>query len=207
MGETASIPSSATGQPSDLVAPMQHVERRWYAAYTCANHEKQVAAELNARGIEHFLPLYSSLRRWKDRRVWLDHPLFPGYVFVRLVLVERMCVLQIPSLVRLVGFGGLPAALPDQQVEILRAGLAERLRAEPHPFLTVGRRVRIVRGPLRGLEGILLRKKGNFRFVLSVELIQCSVSVDVEATDVQPLRESMRSLSRAPISPLEDKLS
>ena len=207
MGETPSIRLSTANQHSDMTVLSGQVQPHWYAAYTCANHEKQVAAELLARGVEHFLPLYGSVRRWKDRRVKLDLPLFPGYVFVRLALVERLRVLQIPRVVRLVGFSGMPAALPDEQVEILRAGLAEQLHAAPHPFLTVGRRMRIVRGPLAGLEGVLLRKKGNFRFVLSVELIQRSLSVDVDASEVQPLGESKRSLPELPIWPLTDKLS
>jgi transcription antitermination factor NusG len=179
-----------------MTTPLEHFDAHWYAAYTCANHEKPVAAELNARGVEHFLPLYCSVRQWKDRRARLDIPLFPGYIFVRLALV-----------VRLVGFGGMPAALPDEQVEILRVGLTERLHVEPHPFLTVGRRMRIVRGPLAGLEGVLLRKKGNFRFVLSVELIRCSLSVDVDAAEVEPLRESNRPVPELPVSTLADKLS
>ncbi len=163
------------------------VQPHWYAAYTCAKHEKRVGAELGARAVEHFLPLYSSVRRWKDRRVQLEFPLFPGYVFVRLALRDRLRVLQIPGVVRLVGFNGLPAALPDTEMELLRCGLSERLRAEPHPFLTVGRRVRIKSGPFAGLEGILKRKKSNLRVVISLELIQRSVAVDVDAADVLPL--------------------
>lgn len=160
-------------------------EPRWYAAYTCAQHEKRVAAELGMREVEHFLPLYSSVRRWKDRRVTLELPLFPGYVFVRLALRDRLRVVQIPSVVRLVGFNGLPTALPDEEMEILRTGICQSLRAEPHPFLTVGRRVRIVRGPFAGLEGVLKRKKSGMRVVVSLELIQRSVAVDVEVADVQ----------------------
>ncbi len=163
------------------------IEARWYAAYTCANHEKRVAAELGVREVEHFLPLYSSVRRWKDRRVQLEMPLFPGYVFVRFALCDRLRVVQIPSVVRLVGFGGLPTALPDTEMEIMRSGFSDRLRAEPHPFLTVGRRVRITGGPFAGLEGILKRRKSNFRVVVSLELIQRSVAVDVAATDARPL--------------------
>jgi transcription antitermination factor NusG len=159
----------------------------WYAAYTCAQHEKRVAAELVARDVEHFLPLYSSMRRWKDRRVQLELPLFPGYVFVRFALCNRLRVVQIPSLVRLVGFGGLPTALPDTEMEIMRSGLSLNLRAEPHPFLTVGRRVRITCGPFMGLEGVLKRKKSDMRVVVSLELIQRSVAVSVEAADVSPL--------------------
>jgi transcription antitermination factor NusG len=168
-------------------------ERHWYAAYTCAQHEKRVAQQLAERDVEHVLPFYSAIHRWKDRRVRVDLPLFPGYVFVRLVLRDRLRVLEIPGVVRLVGFGGLPTAVPDEQVEVLRSGLAAGLRVEPHPFLVVGRRVRIVRGPLSGLEGILRRKKNSFRFVLSIELIQRSFAVEVDAADVQPLRESARS--------------
>ena len=176
-----------TEQRSELDAlhlPAAFEEPRWYAAYTCANHEKRVAAELAMRKVEHFLPVYRSVRRWKDRRVQLELPLFPGYVFVRLALGGRMRVVQIPSVVRLVGFNGLPTALPDTEMEIMRAGLSQNLRAEPHPFLTVGRKVSITAGPFSGLEGILKRKKGNLRVVVSLELIQRSVVVDVDVADV-----------------------
>jgi transcription antitermination factor NusG len=162
-------------------------EHHWYAAYTCAQHEKSVAAELGMREVEHFLPLYSSVRRWKDRRVTLDLPLFPGYVFVRLALRDRLRVVQISSVVRLVGFNGLPAALPDEEMEILRLGLCEKLRAEPHPFLTAGRRVRITAGPFAGLNGVLKRKKNGLRVVVTLELIQRSVAVDVDVADVRPV--------------------
>lgn len=164
-------------------------QARWYAAYTCAQHEKRVAAELGAREVEHFLPLYSSVRRWKDRRVTLDLPLFPGYVFVRLALRERLRVVQIPSVVRLVGFGGLPTALPDEEMEILQTGLSRSLGAEPHPFLAVGRRVRITGGPFAGLEGVLKRRKSNLRVVVSLELIQRSVAVDVDIADVRAVAQ------------------
>ena len=166
---------------------MAMVEPRWYAAYTCANHEKQVAAEFGARDVEHFLPLYSSVRRWKDRRVTVDLPLFPGYVFVRLALSDRLRVVQIPSVVRLIGFGGLPTALPDTEMEILRMGLCQSLRAEPHPYLTVGRRVRISAGPFAGLEGVLKRKKSSLRVVVTLELIQRSVAVEVDVAEIRPL--------------------
>ena len=162
-------------------------QARWYAAYTCANHEKCVAAEMGARDVEHFLPLYNSVRRWKDRRVKLELPLFPGYVFVRLALCNRLRVVQIPSVVRLVGFGGLPIALPDTDMEIMRAGLSQNLRAKPHPFLTVGRRVRIVAGPFAGLKGILTRRKNNLRVVVSIDPIQLSIAVEIEMGELKAL--------------------
>ncbi len=187
MSLSSATPTTAD-QRSDFDAlhlPDSYLRPHWYAAYTCANHEKRVAAELDARTVEHFLPLYSSVRRWKDRRVNLDLPLFPGYVFVWLALRDRLRVLQIPSVVRLVGFNGLPTALPDEEMEILRSGLCQSLRAEPHPFLAVGRRVRITGGPFAGLAGVLKRKKSNLRVVVSLELIQRSVVVDVEVADVE----------------------
>jgi transcription antitermination factor NusG len=168
-----------------LALPVSQDEPHWFAAYTCANHEKRVAAELDARTVEHYLPLYSSVRRWKDRRVQLDLPLFPGYIFVRLPLRERLRVLQITSVVRLVGFGGLPVPLPDKEMELMRSGISQGTRAEPHPFLTVGRRVRIAAGPLKGMPGVLLKKKGSYRFVISIELIQRSVAIEVDARDMQ----------------------
>jgi transcription antitermination factor NusG len=180
--------SEQTDNLGGVPLPAPFKEPRWYAAYTCANHEKRVAAELGAREVEHYLPLYKSVRRWKDRRVQLELPLFSGYVFLRLALCDRMRVVSIPSLVRLVGFNGLPAALADEEMEILRLGLGQSFLAEPHPFLTVGRRVRIVEGPFAGLEGVLKRKKSNLRVVVSLELIQRSVAVDVDAADVTPLK-------------------
>ncbi|PYX59077.1 MAG: NusG-like protein [Acidobacteria bacterium] len=166
--------------------PAVWAEEHWYAAYTRAQHEKTVAAELGMREVEHFLPLYSSVRRWKDRRVTLETPLFAGYVFVRLALRDRLRVLQVPSVVRLVGFNGQPAALPDSEMEIMRSGLSPSSGAEPHPFLTVGRHVRITGGPFAGLEGVLRRRKSGARVIVSLGLIQRSVAVDVDIADVRP---------------------
>lgn len=164
---------------------MHSTQPHWYVAYTSANHEKRVAEQFSVRSVEHFLPLYESVRRWKDRRMKLQLPLFPGYVFVRLPLRDRLKVLQVPGVARLVGFNGQPAALPDKEIEALRAGLGAQLRAEPHPYLTVGRRVRVKRGPLEGAEGILIRKKNACRVVLSLDLIQRSASLEVDASDLE----------------------
>jgi transcription antitermination factor NusG len=169
-------------------SPATYSEPRWYAAYTSANHEKRVAGQLGVREVEHFLPLYASQRRWKDRRVTLELPLFPGYVFVRLALRDRLQVQQVPGVARLVGFNGTPAALPEEEIETLRKSLGNGVHAEPHPYLTVGRRVRIKAGPLAGMEGLLRRRKGSFRLVISIELIQRSVAVDFDAADVESIR-------------------
>lgn len=169
-----------------LRLPEAYFEPRWYVAYTCANHEKRVAEQLGQRSVENFLPLYETVRRWKDRRMRLHLPLFPGYVFVRLALRNRLQVLQVPSVVRLVGFNGLPTPLPEGEIVALQDGLKHRLRAEPHPYLTKGRRVRITTGPLAGTEGILVRAKNRYRIVLSIDLIMRSIAVEVDRADVEP---------------------
>jgi len=166
---------------------VEYCEARWYAAYTSANHEKRVSEQLGVRKVDHFLPLYTSVRRWKDRRVTLEMPLFPGYVFVRMALRDRLQVLQVPGLARLVGFNGTPAALRTEEIETLRTSLGNGMRAEPHPFLTVGRRVRLRSGPLAGMQGILLRRKGSFRVVISIDLIQRAVAVDAEVADLEAI--------------------
>lgn len=162
-------------------------EPQWYAAYTRANHERSVATQLAQRAISHYLPVYESVRRWKDRKKLLELPLFPGYVFVHVPPRERLRVVQVHGLVRLVGFGGQPIALPEGEVAAIRACLKQKCRIEPHPFLRTGQRVRIVRGALEGTEGILVRKKGMFRLILSVGLILRSVAVEVDSSDVEPI--------------------
>ena len=160
---------------------------RWYAAYTRSHHEKCVAEQLQTRTVEHFLPLYETMRKWKDRRKRMKLPLFPGYIFVRIALQERLRVLVVPGVVRLVGFDNQPAALPDNEIEALRSVMGRGLRSEPHPYLTVGRKVRIARGALQGMEGVLVRKKGRVRLVLSIDLIRQSAMIEVDSADVGPI--------------------
>jgi transcription antitermination factor NusG len=165
--------------------PQSFHDLLWFAAYTSANHEKRVAEQLEVRSVEHFLPVYESLRRWKDRRMKLELPLFPGYVFVRLALSERLQVLQVPGVARLVGFNGVPTSLPQGEIEALRKSLGSGVRAAPHPYLRIGRRVRVRTGSLAGLEGVLLRKKNSTRFVISLDLIMRSVAVEIEGSEVE----------------------
>src|SRR5258707_7225942 len=179
-----------------------YCEKRWYAAYTSANHEKRVAEQFVVRDVEHFLPSYKSVRRWKDRRVTLEMPLFPGYVFVCMALRDRLQVQQVPGVAHLVGFGGTPAALPEEAIEALRASLESGVRAQPHPYLTLGRQVQVRSGPLAGMQGILLRRKGNFRVVISIELIQRSVAVDVDAVEVEPILTGPVGTESRPDAPI-----
>lgn len=131
------------------------------------------------------MPLYRSLRRWKDRRKELALVLFPGYVFVRMELQNRLRVLQLPGAVRLVAFNGQPATLPEEEIENLRNYLSRSGSIEPHPYLSVGRRVRVRSGPLKGLEGIILRTKDRCRIVVSIHLIMRSVAVEVDDGDLE----------------------
>jgi transcription antitermination factor NusG len=185
----------------DSVLPLNCLQKCWYAAHTRANHEKLVAEQLGRRVVEHFLPLYHSVRKWADRRKRLEIPLFPGYIFVRLPYRERLRVLEIPSVARLVGFNNLPTRLPDAEMEALRNGLTGPLRAVPHPYLKAGRRVCIIRGPLEGCQGILLRNRGDLRVVLSVDLIMRSVAVEVGAEDIVPVSGSGIHTASACLSP------
>jgi len=161
------------------------VDPCWFAVYTRSRHERRVAARLADNGVVYFLPLFSTIRRWKDRKKCVELPLFPGYLFVRIALHERLRVLQVPGVVRLVGFNGQPVPLPESEIESLRTGLASHLRAEPHPYLTVGRRIRVKNGPLKGVEGILIRKKNRYRVVISVDLIMRSAVVEIDLPDIE----------------------
>jgi transcription antitermination factor NusG len=161
--------------------------KNWYAIYTCVNQEKQVAERLELRGIEFYLPLYRSIRRRSDRQVALDLPLFPGYVFVNIHLGERLRVLEVPRVVRLVGFQSRPVALPKQDVDLLRKGLSGQVLAQPCRYLTSGCRIRVVNGPFAGAEGVLLHAKRSPRVVISIALIRQAFTVEVGQYDVERL--------------------
>jgi transcription antitermination factor NusG len=160
-------------------------EEKWYALYTCPRHEKRVAEQIQRRSFCCFLPLYRSVRRWKDRRKVLELALFPGYVFVRMSLENKLRVLELPGAVRLVSFNGQPAALPAGEIEALRDRLSGTAGVEPHPYLRTGHRVRVRSGAMQGLEGIVVRRKDRCRIVLSVDLIQRSVAVEVDESDLE----------------------
>lgn len=167
--------------------PPSNQEPSWYAIYTCSNHEKRVSEQLAQRSVEHFLPLYPSVRRWKDRRVRLQLPLFPGYVFARFALRDNLRILQVSGVARLVGFNGHPSVLAEDEIEGLKKLVVSGIRAKPFPYLTVGRRIRICVGPLAGREGIVVRRNGSLRVVLSLDLVQQAILVDVDTDALELL--------------------
>jgi transcription antitermination factor NusG len=160
---------------------------RWYAVSVRPRHEKVVTRHLEHQGTKYFLPVYRSVRRWKDRRKELELALFPGYVFVNLNLRHRLGILRAPGVVQFVTFQGTPAAIPDSEICALESSLSAGLRPQPHPYLCQGRKVRVKRGPLVNTEGIMIRRKEGFRLVLSVDLIMRSVTLEVDEADVEPL--------------------
>jgi transcription antitermination factor NusG len=181
---TPTIGSGHLLLPGHECVPLASSQASWYAAYVCVRHEKMVARQFASRELECFLPMYRTVHRWKDRYKSLDLALFPGYVFVRIELRDRVRVLQVPSVVSLVGFDGRPVPIHDNEIEILRHGLEEQVRIEPHPYMKEGRKVRIKAGPFVGTEGILLRKKDCCRVVISIDLLMRSVAVEVDEGDV-----------------------
>ena len=160
-------------------------EVNWYAVITRSRHEKVVAELLWQKQIECFLPLRETISKWKDRHKKIQFPLFPGYLFVHVPIQERrLDILKVPSVVSIIGFNGQPFSIPEVQVQAVKRLVFSTLPYDPYPFIVEGDRVEIVRGPLRGLEGILIEKKGVYRFILSVDLIQQAVACEVDACDV-----------------------
>ena len=157
----------------------------WYALYTCPRHEKFVAEQIKRRSVNCFLPVYRSVRRWKDRKKVLELALFPGYVFVQMELDKKLRVLEVPGAVRLVTFNGQPATIAASEIEVLKNRLSGGHGVEPHPYMRVGHRVRVRSGAMEGLEGIILRRKDRCRVVFSIDLLKRSVAVEVDEADLE----------------------
>lgn len=163
----------------------------WYALYTRPNHEKRVVEHLALREIEYYLPFYRTTHRWKNRcKVELELPLFPGYVFARFPWRQHVRVLEVPSVVSILGNGREPLPLQQDEIAALRAGLALR-RAEPSPNVSIGERARIKSGPLSGFEGVVIRKSNGLRVILRLRQIMRSVAVEVEECDLELLGDSL----------------
>ena len=159
----------------------------WYAIQTRSRHEKVVRDQLAAKGIAHLLPLWRKRSVWKDRIKVVEVPLFGGYLFSYFALRDRVAVLETIGVGRIVGIGGKPVPVPDEQIAAVRTMVEQRLPYDPHPYLAEGMRVRIKRGVLVGAEGILIARKQKHRLVISVDLIQQAVAVDIDSVDVEPL--------------------
>jgi transcription antitermination factor NusG len=165
----------------------------WCAIYTRHQHEKAIAQILSAKGLEVFLPLYNATRRWKDRTMHLSLPLFPCYLFLRGMKERRLEVVTTPGIVSILSVNGEVATIAESEIESVRRAVEWGNRVEPHPFLRCGDRVRVISGPLQGLEGILVRKKNLYRLVLSVEILERSAAVEVDVSAVERVGGSPHS--------------
>lgn len=176
--------------------PIANAQRSdWYAIYTRPSHEKRVIEHFALREIECYLPSYRTSRRWRNRcKVELELPLFPCYVFACFHWRQRVRVLEVSSVLSIVGNGREPLPLQHSEIMSLRAGLGPR-RAEPHPYLNIGERVRIKSGPLTGFEGIVVRKANGLRVILTLGQIMKSVAVKVEECDLELLEDSLHEQS------------
>jgi transcription antitermination factor NusG len=160
--------------------PVESPRQPWYGVRTKSNQERLAAAVLESKGYEQYLPVYRSRRRWSDRVVEKDQPLFPGYVFCRFDAKKPLPIVSSPGVVSVVGFGKEPAPISDTEIEAVQTLLHSGLATEPCPFLHEGQRIRVKRGSLEGLEGILLKKKTDWRMVVSVTMLQRSVAVEID---------------------------
>jgi transcriptional antiterminator NusG len=159
----------------------------WYALWTRSRHEQLVRRELEAHRVECFLPTFSRWSAWKDRTKKIEWPLFPGYCFARFDESARLMVLNCTGVVDIVSFAGKPAPIPDHEIDNIRLVVQSNLRYDPWPFIHQGMRVVVVRGPLKGVVGRLIRKGPHSILVLSVEPINRALSIQVDACDVAPV--------------------
>jgi transcription antitermination factor NusG len=160
---------------------------RWYALRTKSRHEKLVRDQLDKQGIEPLLPTVKRLSQWKDRKKEIEVPLFSGYCFVRFGQDARLPVQKVSGVVEIVGRGSRPEPIPDEEIEALRTLMCSVLPYDPHPYLHEGMAVEVVRGPLQGVQGMLLRKEKRHRLVLGIRLIQQAAAVEIDVNDVVPI--------------------
>jgi transcription elongation factor/antiterminator RfaH len=159
----------------------------WYALYTRPRHEKKVQELLTEKGIDAFLPMIKSLRQWKDRRKWVDMPLFNGYVFVNIDLKNKLTALQTHGVVKIVDFGGVPAAIPDWQIEQLKRLIDNADTLMPEQYLKIGDYVEVKSGSLAGIRGYLREIRGEWRVAIMVDGIYQSTSFVVDRANVQKI--------------------
>lgn len=155
-------------------------DQRWYVAYTYPRHEKSVADQLAHKGVESFLPTFTKMSRWKDRSVKIEQPLFPGYLFTRISASERLKVVSVSSVIRILSFNEIPVPINDADIETLMLCVRRGGSLQPHHFTAIGERVRVKEGIFDGLEGFVVRHHNGCSLVVTVALIQQSVSLEIE---------------------------
>src|SRR2546428_5233233 len=160
---------------------------RWYAIRTRARHEKQVRDRFESQGIEQLLPTVIKLSQWKDRKKKIEVPLFSCYCFAQFAWPDRLAVQQTAGVVQIVGNGKGPEPIPEEEIDAIQMLMKSPMPYDAHPYLHEGMPVQVIRGPLEGVRGILLRKSKPFRLVISVNVIRQSASVEIDVDDVVPV--------------------
>jgi transcription antitermination factor NusG len=184
MSETACHEESQTAIQRETLVE-QVIEKEWYAVYTVVRHEKRVNYALQEKDIETFLPLREQVSQWKDRKKIVHFPLFPGYLFVNSRLVDRWKLLNTRGVVRILGINGAPIPVPVEQIEAIKRLLESKLKFDPYAYLAQGKEVVVAKGPLQGITGRILERRGDYRLILSVDMIRRSVSAQVDIRDVE----------------------
>ena len=161
-------------------------ESNWYAIWTRSRHEKLVRDQLDKKHVEVFLPTIGKWSHWKDRKKKIDWPLFPGYLFARFEVDDRIKVLKCDGVSQIISNNGQMSPVPEIEIESIRTLVESELAYDPVPLIKEGDMVKVTHGPLRGVVGRLVRKGAHARLVLSVDLIGQAVSVEVDASDVKP---------------------
>jgi transcription termination/antitermination protein NusG len=169
--------------------PVAEVGLSWFAIQTWPRYEKKVAERLQDKGIKVFLPLFTERHQWRDRRALVHTPLFPHYVFVRIGETPslRVPILRTSGVIKFVGGRSSAVPIPDRQIESIQIVMSNGLPFRPHPFLDLGRRVRIRGGSLDGIEGILVARNDDQSLLVSVQIIQRSLAIRVTGYHVEPL--------------------
>ncbi len=162
-------------------------EMHWYALTTQNRHEKKVHERLEQKGITSYLPLYTTVRQWSDRKKKVAEVLFSCYVFVRIALKDRLPILQTDGAARLVTFNQKPVPIPEAQIEAIRQLLQGKVAMERADYWTMGQQVEIINGPLAGLKGQLQKVKGQSRLVIAIDAIQQAISVDIDAFSIKTI--------------------
>lgn len=170
----------------------------WFALQVRTRHEPGVAGFLESKGYEIFMPTYTCRKRWSDRVKSVESPLFPGYLFCRFDCQDRLPILKTPGVIQIVGYNRVPVPVEESEIQAIQALMKSGLPNQPWPFLSVGDRVRIEAGPLRGCEGLLVEFKGNHRLVLSVTLLHRSVAVEIDSACVKALSASQAARLEKP---------
>jgi transcriptional antiterminator NusG len=176
------LPSSA-----DLDIDKKWFIPSWYALYTRSRHEKFLAEELRKKNIETFLPLRKISRQWSDRKTTIEEPLFGGYLFVHIPLINQSSVLNVKGAVHLIGSKNAPVEVPEKDISAIKAFIENEIRIDPFPYLKIGQLVRVHSGPFKGVEGFIVRKDKRCRLVISFDLIMNSVSIEIDEACVEPI--------------------